>query len=270
MDEHNLFPAGAVDEWVLTTDAVGSGSVDRLPNLAYYPDGTQVTLSATPDTGYIFDHWEGDLSGTANPHQISMTADRNLVDEQTVAADPRAGSGGAVATTWMPSWHQIDYPCSCYIDLGQTYNITDIYIYDQEWKNGDFSVSYGSPGNWVVLFTDGLNRNNQWFGQTTNLTTRYLRFTRHTPTSFVNEILVYGSTGAADTTPPAQISDLAAVPVTTTSVALNWTATGDDGPIGTRLMILLSGCSTIHPIHLRFPISTMTISTPYGAQRPMG
>ena len=150
----------------------------------------------------------------------------------------RGGIGGAIATSGA-ELARIDYPWSCYVDLGQSYRITDIYLFDHEWKAGDFSVSHGSPGNWAVLFTDGLNRNNQWFGQTVNITTRYLRFTRHAATSFVDEIVIYGTTGEPDTTPPAAITDLAATPVSAGSVALSWTATGDDGA---------NGIATLHDV----------------------
>ncbi len=76
--------------------------------------------------------------------------------------------------------------------VGQSYVVTDVYLYDQEWKQGSFSVSAGSPGSWSVLFTDALTRNNQWFGQKVTATARYLRLTRHATGSFVNEVVVYG------------------------------------------------------------------------------
>jgi hypothetical protein len=262
-------------EWALTVSVSGSGSVAKTPDLPKYPNGGTVSLLATPGAGYLFRQWEeGTSVFTANPLAVTMTGDRslravfvpdtggpsgkltltpgmvtdekpggyassparNLVDEQALAGDPKAGQGGAVRTEWMPSWQAADYPWSCYLDLGQTYRLTDIYLYDHEWKNGDFSVSYGAPGNWVVLFTDGLQRNNQWFGRQVNITTRYLRFTRHSATAFVDEVVVYGETGAADTIPPAAVTTLAATPVTASSVALAWKATGDDGNTGTATL----------------------------------
>jgi hypothetical protein len=170
------------------------------------------------------------------PGGYATTPATMLVDEQGLAGDPRAGAGGAVKTAWMPSWQETDYPWSTYLDLGTPQRITDVWIHDQEWKSGSFSVSYGAPGAWQVLFTDTLQRNNQWFGRTVDVTTRHLRLTRHSTGSFVNEIVLYGGSGVADTTPPAAVANLAATPVTSGSIALTWTASGDDGTSGTATL----------------------------------
>ena len=41
----------------------------------YYSSGTLVTLTATPNSGYTFNHWSGDASGTNNP--VTLTIDSN-------------------------------------------------------------------------------------------------------------------------------------------------------------------------------------------------
>jgi uncharacterized repeat protein (TIGR02543 family) len=43
---------------------------------ALYIEGTSVTLTATPDDGYAFDHWSGDCTGTSPTCQVTMTKDR--------------------------------------------------------------------------------------------------------------------------------------------------------------------------------------------------
>jgi uncharacterized repeat protein (TIGR02543 family) len=35
-----------------------------------------VTLTATPDTGYVFSGWSGDLTGSVNPATITMSSNR--------------------------------------------------------------------------------------------------------------------------------------------------------------------------------------------------
>ncbi len=68
----------------LTVNIVGRGSVTREPpgfgSLPYYvfPAGTVVTLTATPDAGWYFSGWSGDLSGAANPAQVTMNADKAI------------------------------------------------------------------------------------------------------------------------------------------------------------------------------------------------
>ncbi len=51
----------------------GSGTVMVDPPDGPYPDGTEVMLSAAALPGFLFDHWEGDLTGASNPNSITMT-----------------------------------------------------------------------------------------------------------------------------------------------------------------------------------------------------
>lgn len=39
---------------------------------------SQVNIIATPNQGYIFDHWSGDISGTNNPYSITANRDLNI------------------------------------------------------------------------------------------------------------------------------------------------------------------------------------------------
>lgn len=58
------------------TITTSNGSVAKSPDAAHYTTGTSVELSATPTGGYLFDHWEGDLTGGANPDTVTMDADK--------------------------------------------------------------------------------------------------------------------------------------------------------------------------------------------------
>jgi len=61
----------------LTTSVTGSGTVS--PSGGIYDEGTVVTLTATPNTGYQFSHWSGDAGGSANPINVTMDSDKNIV-----------------------------------------------------------------------------------------------------------------------------------------------------------------------------------------------
>ena len=52
------------------------GSVS--PGSGTYDQGTEITLTATPATGYIFDQWSGDVSGNVTSTTIMMNADKNI------------------------------------------------------------------------------------------------------------------------------------------------------------------------------------------------
>ncbi|TVZ56903.1 putative repeat protein (TIGR02543 family)/predicted secreted protein (Por secretion system target) [Lutibacter sp. Hel_I_33_5] len=56
----------------------GNITTNPNPTNGIYTDGTSVTLTATPDTGYQFNGWSGDATGTTNPLTITMDADKNI------------------------------------------------------------------------------------------------------------------------------------------------------------------------------------------------
>ena len=60
----------------ISTTVIGSGSVTSSPSVAWYPDGSEVALSATPSTNFIFANWSGNLTGNSNPASLTMDADK--------------------------------------------------------------------------------------------------------------------------------------------------------------------------------------------------
>ena len=61
---------------VTPTDA---GIIVKNPNKNRYQYGEKVAVSAVANTGFEFDHWEGDLSGNANPDTIVMNDNRSII-----------------------------------------------------------------------------------------------------------------------------------------------------------------------------------------------
>jgi len=79
MDSDKLITAVFAEtsvKYTLTVEAVGSGTVEPPVGNHEYANQTQVTVTATPSFGWVFDHWEGDLSGTVNPQSVEMTEDK--------------------------------------------------------------------------------------------------------------------------------------------------------------------------------------------------
>ncbi len=63
----------------LTILSQEGGSTSPLPGTYSYPDGQTVPVSATPYTGYYFDHWELDGQNSAdNPIELTMTDDISM------------------------------------------------------------------------------------------------------------------------------------------------------------------------------------------------
>jgi len=72
--EHDL-PVG----WSLNTTVAGNGTVQRSPDLARYPAGTNVTLTAVAATGFAFSGWSGDATGTVNPLTVTMNGNKTIL-----------------------------------------------------------------------------------------------------------------------------------------------------------------------------------------------
>ncbi|AJA46789.1 hypothetical protein CPAST_c06890 [Clostridium pasteurianum DSM 525 = ATCC 6013] len=66
------------DEYELTTSTEGQGTVTISPEQDKYLSGSEVTLTATAEEGWHFDHWEGDVTGTANPVQVTMDKSKTV------------------------------------------------------------------------------------------------------------------------------------------------------------------------------------------------
>ena len=81
----------------LTTAAIGNGTISGSGN---YNQGSSVTLTATPQAGYVFSHWQGDAVGVSNQVTVAMDVAKNVsavfipesAAEQLAAA--KAAQGG--------------------------------------------------------------------------------------------------------------------------------------------------------------------------------
>ena len=63
----------------MAVDPPGAGSVAKDPDLAVYPHGSSVQLTATVVTGYHFVNWAGDATGITNPLTLTMDSDKSVV-----------------------------------------------------------------------------------------------------------------------------------------------------------------------------------------------
>jgi uncharacterized repeat protein (TIGR02543 family) len=79
--------------WTFTTKALAAytltvtslnGTVLKFPVQATYNAGTQVLLTATPNTGYSFSSWSGDTTATTNPLSVPMYTNRAITANYTL------------------------------------------------------------------------------------------------------------------------------------------------------------------------------------------
>ncbi|MCP4640026.1 MAG: hypothetical protein GY851_06325, partial [bacterium] len=171
MDANKSVTAVFVRTFALTTAVQGSGSVEPEAGRYTYADETQVQVSATPDEGWIFDHWEGALAGSQNPATVVMDANKSVtavfVEEPPMmytlttavrgggTIEPSAGAhsyeeGAQVNVSATPEeGHRFNHwegalsgsqnPASLLMDADKT--VTAVFLETpQEDVNGDFSL----------------------------------------------------------------------------------------------------------------------------------
>ena len=74
-------------------DIVGSGTVAKEPDAATYPHGTEVTLTATPATGWTFSAWTGACTGSG---ACVVTMDGNKTVTATFIQNAYDADGGTI------------------------------------------------------------------------------------------------------------------------------------------------------------------------------
>ncbi len=84
--------------YTLATTVNGSGTVTHTPTGTSFPGGTAVTITATAASGYDFLGWSGDLTGTANPATINMSA--NITVTANFALHTTGGTGTILREYW--------------------------------------------------------------------------------------------------------------------------------------------------------------------------
>lgn len=80
MDANKVITATfAQEEFTLSTNVSGSGEIHINPeNQNLYAPGEVVTLTPVPQPGWQFSGWSGDLSGSANPAQLTIDGNKQV------------------------------------------------------------------------------------------------------------------------------------------------------------------------------------------------
>ena len=136
----------------------GSGIVNKTPDQENYTYNTSVELNSIPASGWIFDHWSGDLSGNSNPVTINITEDKNItahfaLTNQGGGGSNGGGGGGNGGSTRKPNKLPVadlsaGEPYIGFIDEviefdGSLSHDSDGQIEKYEWTFGDGTIGVG-------------------------------------------------------------------------------------------------------------------------------
>ncbi len=136
-----------ITEFDLTTNTSGSGSITLDPSGGTYDSSTVVTLTANPGSGYQFDSWSGDLSGSANPETITMNANKSVTATFSEVTSTVYDGCSASIVTGSCDTENSGYTGSGYAN---TDNSTGTYV---EWTN--VVVSATKNYNCIIRFANG-------------------------------------------------------------------------------------------------------------------
>ena len=98
----------------------GAGSVS--PSSGEYAEGTQVTLTAVPVSGYAFDYWGGDASGSSPTTTIIMDSDKSVTAHFADTTPPvisGVGISGIMESRAIITW-ETDELATSQVEYGTT------------------------------------------------------------------------------------------------------------------------------------------------------
>ena len=101
------------NQYILTVNVVGSGSVSLSPPGGTYLSGTVVQLAPVAASGWTFAGWSGDLSGSGTPGSIVMNGNKTVTatfvqSEYSLTVTVIPPAGGFVISDKNPPYHYGD------------------------------------------------------------------------------------------------------------------------------------------------------------------
>ena len=110
-----------VSTFTLNVTAV-NGTVLKNPVLVNYNTGSTVTLTATPNAGYVFSSWSGDATGTTSPLTVTMNANKNITANFTAISGTFSVNVTAVNGTVIKNPNLVSYNSGAIVQLTATPN----------------------------------------------------------------------------------------------------------------------------------------------------
>jgi hypothetical protein len=109
--------------YLLQASVAGSGAISISPTNGPFISNSVVTLTATAAQYWVFDHWQGDASGNANPLSVTMNGTRNIQAVFIPTAYPLTIStpgGGSVTANGQAIAPATFYPVDSMVTIAAT------------------------------------------------------------------------------------------------------------------------------------------------------
>ncbi len=152
------------EEYTLTITVVGQGSTDPGEGTHTYLEGEQVTITATPDTGWYFFEWQGDHTGTEDEITVMMDGDLDLTavfEEETgfvptdleLDVDPTSGDAPLEVTIYVSAENIGDLDGSIDVVVDGTVEHT-LDIPAGESADHTFTHTFYEMGSYLIEFDE--------------------------------------------------------------------------------------------------------------------
>jgi uncharacterized repeat protein (TIGR02543 family)/flagellin-like protein len=179
------------DEYALTINVVGSGSVSKNPNQATYHYGDSVQLTANTASGWTFSGWSGAISGSQNPKTIIINGTHTITATFTQPVTVTLLSDGfegkwTTDSDWQRQTDQKhagtysmrldDYDDGALSSdninaLGATSITVNFWYMNDDTETNDLSLYYYNGASWVFIFDLGNNNpEDTWLQYTQTIT----------------------------------------------------------------------------------------------------
>jgi len=94
------------NQYTLTLNHTGKGTITKTPNQTTYTYGTVVSLDAVADAGWRFGGWSGNLTGSTNPAEViiagNITVTATFIQEEYTLSASTVGSGSVTRNAIGP------------------------------------------------------------------------------------------------------------------------------------------------------------------------
>jgi len=146
----------------VTSNPTEGGTIN--PTNGEYEEGTEVTITVTPNLNYEFDKWSGSWSGSESPLTLTMDSDKNLVGNFILMDSDGDGVTDDIDTCPdTPNGEQVDdYGCPINNSVGILYGYEDNEksLYEVDKNDGSLTkvIELNHNVDWNLVYDNSTNQ----------------------------------------------------------------------------------------------------------------
>jgi len=146
----------------VTSNPTEGGTIN--PTNGEYEEGTEVTITVTPNLNYEFDKWSGSWSGSESPLTLTMDSDKTLVGNFILMDSDGDGVTDDIDTCPdTPNGEQVDdYGCPINNSVGILYGYEDNEksLYEVDKNDGSLTkvIELNHNVDWNLVYDNSTNQ----------------------------------------------------------------------------------------------------------------